>query len=450
MAFPKYESYKDSGEDWLGEVPEHWEVKSLSSILINRNEKNEPVKTKDILSLSIASGVTPYSDENRGGNKAKNDLTAYKLAYPGDIVLNSMNVVVGAVGLSKYFGAISPVYYALYLRNKEKTSIDFYSYIFSNSTFQKYLFQYGKGILVKKSDSGKLNTIRMKISMQDLKKVPLPLPPITEQKRIVEFLDHKTSEIDEAIAKKQRLIKLLQEQKAILINQAVTKGLNPKATMRDSGVEWVGEIPEHWEVARLKTLMKKMDQGWSPQCFNYPADDNQWGVLKVGCVNGYQFNSTENKVLPPNLKPISELEIKHKDILISRANTIELVGSAACILEPRKKLLISDKLFRVLADEEKVMPEFLVLLLQVRTARMQIEIGANGASFSMQNIGRDVIRNIWSAIPPVCEQKEILNLVLAINDQSRRMTAAILKEIEVMTEFKYTLIANIVTGKILI
>ncbi|WP_258169831.1 type I restriction endonuclease [Nostoc sp. 'Peltigera membranacea cyanobiont' N6] len=146
---------------------------------------------------------------------------------------------------------MSPVYYALYLRNKEKTSIDFYSYIFSNSTFQKYLFQYGKGILVKKSDSGKLNTIRMKISMQDLKKVPLPLPPIAEQKRIVEFLDHKTSEIDQAIAKKQCLIKLLQEQKTILINQAVTKGLNLKAPMRDSGVEWIGEVPEHWEVSRI-------------------------------------------------------------------------------------------------------------------------------------------------------------------------------------------------------
>ena len=110
LTFPKYESYKDSGVEWLGEIPSHWEVQSLKSILVNRNEKNEPVKTKHILSLSIANGVTPYSDENRGGNKAKSDLTDYKLAYPGDIVLNSMNVVVGAVGLSKYFGAISPVY----------------------------------------------------------------------------------------------------------------------------------------------------------------------------------------------------------------------------------------------------------------------------------------------------------------------------------------------------
>ena len=113
-AISRYEEYKESGVDWLGSVPSHWKTVPIRAIFRFRNEKNDPIKTEDVLSLSIANGVTRYSDEGRGGNKRKDDLTAYKIARPNDIVMNSMNVIVGAVGVSKYFGAISPVYYALY------------------------------------------------------------------------------------------------------------------------------------------------------------------------------------------------------------------------------------------------------------------------------------------------------------------------------------------------
>ena len=131
---PKYERYTDSGIDWIGALPAGWQTQPLRSLFTFRNEKNEPVKTEQILSLSIAEGVTLYTEEGRGGNKRKDDLTAYKLAYPGDIVLNSMNVIVGAVGLSKYFGAISPVYYAL-TPKLGKINVEFYSYVFQNQSF---------------------------------------------------------------------------------------------------------------------------------------------------------------------------------------------------------------------------------------------------------------------------------------------------------------------------
>ena len=111
-----YPAYKDSGVPWLGEVPEHWEVVPLGRVLAQRKEKNNPIKTTNILSLCLDKGVIPYAEKKAGGNKAKEDLSAYMLAYPGDIVVNSMNVVVGSVGLSKYFGAVSPVYYMLYIR----------------------------------------------------------------------------------------------------------------------------------------------------------------------------------------------------------------------------------------------------------------------------------------------------------------------------------------------
>ena len=251
----RYESYKDSGVEWLGEIPSHWECLPIRSIFKFRNEKNDPIKTDNILSLSIANGVTEYSDENRGGNKRKDDLSSYKLAYPNDIVLNSMNVIVGAVGVSKYFGAISPVYYALSLYN-QRANLSYYENIFKNENFQRGLLRFGKGILIKFGENGKMNTIRMKISQDDLKKLYFPIPPLDEQQKIAQFLDDKTAKIDQAVDLAEKQIALLKEHKQILIQNAVTRGLNPDVPLKDSGVEWIGQVPEHWEVKKIKAFAK--------------------------------------------------------------------------------------------------------------------------------------------------------------------------------------------------
>lgn len=212
---------KDSGEAWIGEIPVHWEVKPLRAFFNFRNEKNDPVKTENILSLSIAHGVTPYTEEGRGGNKSKDDLTAYKIAHEGDIVLNSMNVIVGAVGRSEYYGAISPVYYALYPKN-DGVYVPFFEKIFMNSGFQKGLIRFGKGILMKISGTGQMNTIRMKISQDDLKTVRFPVPPHEEQVEIARQIEHEVSRIDGLIALTERSIDLLREKRSALITAAVT------------------------------------------------------------------------------------------------------------------------------------------------------------------------------------------------------------------------------------
>ncbi len=436
MAYPKYESYKDSGVEWLGEIPKDWEVQSLRSILINRNEKNDPVKTADILSLSIASGVTPYSDENRGGNKAKNDLTAYKLAYPGDIVLNSMNVVVGAVGLSKYFGAISPVYYALYPRNKEKTSVYFYNYIFRNISFQKYLFQYGKGILVKKSDSGKLNTIRMKISIQELKKVPLPLPPITEQERIVEFINHKTAEIDEAIAKKQRLIKLLQEQKNTLINQAVIKGLNPKAPMHDSGVEWVGQMPKYWEFKQLKRLFAEYDKR---------STDGTEILLSMRMYGGLvPHTEVSNKPIASS-ELIGYKKVKPGEIVMNRmraATGLFAISSIEGIVSPDYAV------FRTVTD---LIPDYFLYLFKTQAMKdifFSESKGIGTGSSGFLRLYSDRFGWIKVPVPPVEEQADIVSHIERITGEFAGVIDKINNEISLLQELKNIIIAQAVTGKI--
>jgi len=448
MIFQKHESYKDVGVEWIGLIPEHWDVQALKAILVNRNEKNDPVKTKDILSLSIARGVTPYSDENRGGNKAKNNLTDYKLAYPGDIVLNSMNVVVGAVGLSRYFGAISPVYYALYIRNQEKNDIRFFDYIFKNCSFQKYLFQYGKGILVNKGDSGKLNTIRMKISMQDLKNVPLPLPPIEEQRRIVEFLDRKTAEIDQAIAQKQRLIELLKEQKAILIDRAVTKGLNPNVLMCDSGIDWIGEIPTHWEIRQLSQLLKYGPRnGISPPVTSQLSGSLSFSISAVKEGKVLLSDAVYKRVSVPS-RGCSGYEVQKGDILIIRGNgSFDLVGSCGVVEDvPEEPCIYPDTLMCV-RPNEKIDRQFMVNIFGNHIVRSQIKMMAK-TSTGLYKVNNQDVRSIKVILPPLEEQISISKYLIDVMEQSSIAESKMRQQIKILQEFKQILIAQSVTGKI--
>lgn len=212
-----------------------------------RVEKNNPVKTTEILSLTAKQGVIPYDQKEGGGNKPKEDVSAYRLAYPGDIVMNSMNILSGSVGLSQFFGCVSPVYYMLRPWNV-KEDVRYYNYIFQTTMFQRSLFGLGNGILIKESGNGKLNTIRMRIPMDKFGGLFIPVAPIDEQHRIADFLDAKCAEIDELTDDIYRQIDILEHYKRSVITETVTKGLNPDVEMKDSGIEWVGEIPMHWPV----------------------------------------------------------------------------------------------------------------------------------------------------------------------------------------------------------
>lgn len=202
---------KDSGISWLGKIPAHWDLKRLKSVLVDRNEPNDPVKTDFILSLTNDRGVIPYADKGAVGNKAKEDLTKYKLAYPDDIVLNSMNVHIGSVALSSYFGCVSPVYYMLHVRNPQH-SVRYFNYLFQTKELQNDLHKYGKGIL----------DIRMRIPIQALNMAILPVPPTDEQQAIVDYIDGRIAQIDSYITAITEEIEQLKQYKQRLTSDAVT------------------------------------------------------------------------------------------------------------------------------------------------------------------------------------------------------------------------------------
>jgi type I restriction enzyme S subunit len=282
-----------------------------------------------------------------------------------------------------------------------------------------------------------------------IKHLAIAIPGLDEQRAIFSFLDRETAKIDALIAEQQRLIELLQEKRQAVISHAVTKGLNPDAPMKNSGIEWLGEVPEHWDVMPVKYLVASIEQGWSPQCDGFPVqDESEWGVLKVGCVNGGVFNPQENKSLPPELSPIPKLGIASGDLLVSRANTRDLVGSAAVADRDYPRLLLCDKVYRLRLDRHRCSPTFLSLFLASRAAREPIELGATGASASMVNIGQSVILNLIAGVPPVAEQCAVVQHVADMLTRLSALETEAHHAVAVLQERRSALISAAVTGQI--
>jgi len=274
------------------------------------------------------------------------------------------------------------------------------------------------------------------------------LPPLPEQQAIAAYLNDKTARLDKLIANKREQITQLETLRKVTIQHAVTKGLNPDAPMKDSGIAWLGEIPAHWKVKRLKTFLSDIEQGWSPQCENRPAEENEWAVLKVGCVNGGVFSKQENKALPENESPKKEYLINKGDVLASRANTRELLGSCCLVEDEYPRLILCDKLYRLDIQTLKLNKQFFIHFMQTRMARYQIESKATGASDSMQNIAQSVLEEILMAIPAEHEQRAIAVYLEEQTTKLDKLIANQREQIQQLETLRKVTIHDAVTGKI--
>lgn len=440
-SMPRYSVYKDSGVDWLKGIPEGWELVPLRGILNFRNEKNDPIITENILSLSIANGVTLYSDEGRGGNKRKDDLTAYKIARPNDIVMNSMNIIVGAVGLSKYFGAISPVYYALYAQNSS-VFVPFYEQIFQHIGFQRSLLRLGKGILIKISDSGKMNTIRMKISQNDMKSLLFPKPSIETQILITNFLNQKTTQIDQAISIKQKQIELLKERQQIIIQNVITKGLDPKAPMKDSGVEWIGMIPEHWKIIPLKRLA----------VINPSIHIKNKNSIELTCFLPMEKVSVNGEISCDLMKPIREVSqgftsFAKYDVIVAKITPCFENGKSAYLNNLATAFGYGSTEFHVLRASKLIRGKYLYNIIHSSTFLKMGEAMMTGSA-GQKRVPTRFVADFLACLPSLEEQDKIVNYISQQIEASARVISTYQKQIEKLKEYKTTLIDSAVTGKI--
>lgn len=213
---------KDSGVEWIGKIPVDWEIKPFKYILKERNKKNTPVRTEERLSLSIDKGITLYAEKTTNLDRFKDDVSLYKIAFEGDFVMNSMNMIVGAFDISPYYGCVSPAYYTFYDETCDHIQSRFCNYFFKMKPMMKVLFCLGKGIMAIDRGEDRINTCRLKVSRYDLGKIPVCAPEFNIQKMIVDYLDAKCAEIDFCIGEKKKQLDILNEYKKSLIYEYVT------------------------------------------------------------------------------------------------------------------------------------------------------------------------------------------------------------------------------------
>ncbi len=441
-----YPAYKDSGVEWLGEVPAHWEAKRVRDIteLLQTGPFGSQLHSSEyshdgipVINPSHLRDGHVYPDWDCTVDKETHLRLIRHELHKGDIVFARRGEM-GRCALitEKEAGWLCGTGSLLMRPRVSLSAPSFLSKVLATGGVRDWLLLESVG-----STMDNLNT-------NILSRIPLPIPPLPEQYTIATYLDRETARINALIAKKERLIELLQEKRAALISHAVTKGLDPTVPMKDSGVEWLGEIPAHWEVKRLKFCLESIEQGWSPTCENRLAEFDEWGVLKVGCVNGIKFNADENKALPAETQPISELEIKPGDVLVSRANTRELLGSASVVTQVRPRLLLCDKLYRLKIFAGTVIPIYLVLVMGASIIRYQLEREATGASSSMQNISQGTILNLVVPLPNTAEQHTIATYLDAETAKIDALISRIHEGIEKLKEYSAALISAAVTGKI--
>ena len=412
---------KDSGIEWVGAIPQDWKTDRLQWHLKEINVSNNPIQTKNILSLTIEAGVIPYAEKGNQGNKAKEDYSQYKIAFPDTLVINSMNVIIGAVGISQYFGCVSPVYYVF--EPIEGTDLRYIYYLFTNTGFQKEMRKYAKGIL----------EIRLRISSNDMLKRIVPSPPFKEQQRIADYLNKMCAEIDAVLEKTRASIEEYKKLKQAVITQAVTKGIRGDRPMKDSGIEWIGEIPAEWDVVPFSKFARV-----SANLVN-PSDYQDY--LQVSPEN---IEKDSGKLLP--CKTVSEVGVESWNHLFHKGqilySKIRPKLNKVCIA-PFDGLCSAD-MYPIDTDN---VSKFVVYTMLSNDFYQQVAMITENR-VKMPKINQKELSKLIVVLPADrMEQQEIVDY---LDDKCGRIDALIVKKQQYLTEienYKKSLIYEYVTGK---
>lgn len=424
---------KNSSIEWIGEMPKEWALSRLKALLLERKEKNDPIQTDFILSLGLNYGIVPYTEKEGGGNKAKENCSDYKLAYPNDIVMNSMNIISGSVGLSSYFGCVSPVYYVLFPRN-ENVDERFYYRMFQTKAFQTSLLGLGNGILMKESSNGTFNTVRMRIPMNKLNVLLLPTPSIDEQRRIANYLDIECSEIDSVLDKTRASIEEYKKLKQATISQAVTKGIRPNRQMKDSGSVWFGDVPTEWDMNKLKYQfhIKKEIAGEEGHTI---LSITQRGIVPKD-ISKNEGQLAENYSKYQLVEP-GDFAMNHMDLLTGWVDISKYNG----VTSPDYRVF-------VLNDAVANSSHYYLYMMQMcYSNRIFYGLGQGVSGLGRWRLQADKFLNFVIAVPPTDEQIEIADY---LDRKCAEIDILIAKKQQFFTEletYKKSLIYEYVTGK---
>jgi type I restriction enzyme S subunit len=404
-----YPHYSDFDQAWLGDLPLHWQI-MRTKLLFDLVTEFAPVgNSEELLSVYTAIGVKPRKELEARGNKASSTDNYWRV-HKGDIIVNKLLAWMGAIGISEYNGVTSPAYDIL--RPKENVNPYYYNFLFRNPIASREFKRHSRGIM----------DMRLRLYFTRFGDLKLPLPPVEEQVKIVEYLQFKLKRIDRFIRKKKQLVKLLNEQKATIINNAVTKGLNPKAKMKPSGIDWLGDIPEHWELIRLKYLTKITT-----------GNKNTEDKIDNGEFDFYVRSQTIEK--------INSFSYDGEGILTAGDG----VGVGKVFHYANGKFDYHQRVYLFYNFSVKIFGKFLFYYLR---GLLKTELMLYNAKSTVDSVRLPVLKNFLISFPTVFEQIQIVEYIENEFEIIEKTISTIEKEIALTQEYRTALIAEAVTGKI--
>lgn len=419
----KQQKSPSTGWAWFGKVPQNWIQLPLCAIAKIKSIANQ--KDEDLLSVYLELGVVKFDDiDEKRTNATSADLSSYQLVEIGDFVLNNQQAWRGSVGVSKFRGVVSPAYLVFEL--DKRLDSRFANYLFRDcSMVSQYLIS-SKGV----------GTIQRNLYWAHLKRAVVYLPPISEQAAIADFLDGRTMQIDQAIQIKERQIELLKERKQILIQQAVTRGLDPHVPTRGSGIEWIGEIPVHWETLRLKYLFKEI---------NARTKTGEETLLSLRMELGLVPHDDVSDKAISNESLVDYKLVRPGQMVMNRMRAaIGIFGVSS-----RFGLVSPD--YAVFDIKERANSSFFLRLFKLPLLGTQFRLGSKGLGTGSSGFMRLYTENfgdIKVAVPPLGEQLEILQFIDSTSERLDNACAVFEQQITKLKEYKATLINSAVTGKI--
>ena len=427
-----YPAYRDSGVPWAPCVPNDWQVLRNGRLFAHRVETGFP--DLPILEVSLKTGVRVRDMQNMKRKQVMSQKEKYKRAVKGDIAYNMMRMWQGAVGAAPVDGLVSPAY--VVVRPFELVNSTYYSYLFRTDVYMREVNKYSRGIVAD----------RNRLYWDEFKQMPALVPPLAEQDQIVAYLRAQDVRIARFIKAKRELIELLTEQKLRIVDHAVTRGLDASVKLKPSGIEWLGEVPEHWEVVLLKHIADVRFSGVDKH-----SRDDETPVRLCNYTDVYKNDriTSDMDLMCATATKVetARLTLKGDDVILTKdSETPDDIGVPAWVPEDLPDVVCAYHLGLLRPESTRVLGEFLFRAISSARIARQFHVLATGVTrFAL---GKHDVKNVIVTLPPVEEQKLLCHW---ITDECQPLDDAIVRaeeEIKLIREYRDRLIFDVVTGQI--
>ena len=413
----RYEKYKPTGIQWLPEIPEHWKVQRFGSLFKRKVVANDP--SKELLSVFLDRGVIKASESDKRTHQASDDLSKYQLVEPTDFVMNNQQAWRGSVGVSNFIGIISPAYHLFAMPSCYNP--DYANYLLRDRVMVNLYDMSSKGV----------GSIQRTLNFNWLNNGKCILPSITEQNKIVAYLNKRITLIENCKCQRERELRTLNELKQAEIASVVTRGLNPDVPMKDSGIPWIGQIPAHWNMIRIKNLLVES---------KVKSTDGHEQSLSLSKASGIiPYEEKENRTMQSE-SLIGAKVVHPGDVVFNRFK------ARLFAISTHNGVVSSD--YAVYKGKGRANLNYLVSLFSTEMYRAAFDRKASGIGDGFSRLYTADLFAMYAIFPPIEEQNAIVEYIESKTNKIDTMIEALKAEIDRLTEYKQRLISDVVTGQI--